>query len=317
MSKAKNWVFTLNNYDGLLDPSLWDRCLYCIYQEEIGDNGTPHLQGFMQYSSRVTMPFLARLSGLEQAHFEVANGSPESNIHYCSKPLPGCACEKCVLAISLGGPYVYGEVSGVTQGKRTDLSRLQAALDSGAPLPEIYRSHFSTMSRVEKFAINYRRITTAPRNFATQVWVLCGAPGTGKTRTAWLLASSLGSVYNVPMQKQSGLYWDDYGGQDCVILDEFGGDRCTPKFFNQLCDRYPFTVPIHGGGGHQFVSRYVFLTTNYPPRQWWPNAQAASVGALLRRICGVLKFFRSPPPPPGTLPRAAEGVSFSYFYRPG
>jgi len=306
MSRAKNWCFTLNNYESLLDPGLFG-CSFCVYQEELSASGTPHLQGYVQFPKRVTLAYVRLLDGLAGAHWEAAGGTPAENEHYCTKPVPGCTCHDCVTNIRLGGPYHFGQISRDGQGTRSDLRALQAALDANEPIRDLYHSHFATMARVEKFAINYRRISRPPRDWPMTVFVLVGAPKTGKTRTAWKLASMLGTVFNVPFAKASGLYWDDYDGETSVIIDEFDGSRMSPKFFNLLTDRYPVSVQVHGGAGHQFVSRYVFITSNIPPRQWWPNAQIASVGALFRRITVLLKFFRTPPPP--VPPRRILGYS--------
>lgn len=97
--QARNWTFTLNNYEGLLDIALFSDCTYSIYQEEVGESGTPHLQGYLQFSCRKRLAFLRDLVGLEGAHFEVARGTPEENKVYCSKDEG-----------RLGGPYESGEM---------------------------------------------------------------------------------------------------------------------------------------------------------------------------------------------------------------
>lgn len=44
---SRNWVFTLNNPEGLL-PFIESDMRYLVYQEEVGDNGTYHLQVFKE-----------------------------------------------------------------------------------------------------------------------------------------------------------------------------------------------------------------------------------------------------------------------------
>lgn len=99
MSKAKQWCFTLNNYKELLDPSLFPSCTFCVYQEEVGESGTPHLQGFLQFCDRVSLPFVRDLPGLDGAHFEIVRGSAKQNVAYVTKA-DG----------RLGGPYEFGEI---------------------------------------------------------------------------------------------------------------------------------------------------------------------------------------------------------------
>lgn len=54
-SNAVNWCFTINNPEGLLDFDTLPPHKYCVYQEEIGENGTLHFQGYViiaLYSNR-------------------------------------------------------------------------------------------------------------------------------------------------------------------------------------------------------------------------------------------------------------------------
>jgi len=75
MSRFRNWVFTLNNPDGLLTPDLdWvvdDPVHFLAYQLEVGDSGTEHFQGYLELSRPCTMAVVAALPGLYGAHFEV------------------------------------------------------------------------------------------------------------------------------------------------------------------------------------------------------------------------------------------------------
>jgi len=280
MSRAKRWCFTLNNYSSLLDPSDWELCTYAIYQEEIGDSGTAHLQGYVEFSAPRTLATVRSLTGLDGAHFEVSRGSPAQNQEYCSKP-----------DASIGGPYEFGVVS-MGQGSRSDLVVVRDAIREGASVADLYESHFENFVRFERAFLNFKRFCSPKRDFKTVVFLLVGTPGTGKTRTAYNLMRMLGDYYVVPHPKGSGVYFDGYVGQVSCLIDEMDGNFCTPTFFNQLCDQYECSVPVHLSGGCQFVSKYLFITTNFHPKYWWKKH--AALASCMRRIDVMWKFIPLP-----------------------
>ncbi|AKV62300.1 putative replication initiation protein [Otevirus soksuewis] len=88
-SAVKRWCFTLNNYtdadcEALKEKLTTDTCSRAIVGKEKGENGTPHLQGFVSLKTR------KRLSAMKtflspRYHFEQAKGTDEQNTEYCSK----------------------------------------------------------------------------------------------------------------------------------------------------------------------------------------------------------------------------------------
>lgn len=91
MSYQKNWCFTLNNYseDDLekyenLGQQTSTTIQYLIYGKEVGENGTPHLQGFVQFKKRLRIRQVKDYLG-SRVHVEPANGTPAQNQVYCQK----------------------------------------------------------------------------------------------------------------------------------------------------------------------------------------------------------------------------------------
>lgn len=87
MGGARHWCFTYNNYtdEGIERiNTVYDngQAVYIIYGKEVGENGTPHLQGF------VTMLTRTKLSAMQAAfgpfHFEIARTIKQA-IAYCKK----------------------------------------------------------------------------------------------------------------------------------------------------------------------------------------------------------------------------------------
>ena len=54
-----------------------------IYGYEVGEQGTPHIQGYVKFKNQVR--FSTMKNKLPRAHIEKARGDPDSNYRYCSK----------------------------------------------------------------------------------------------------------------------------------------------------------------------------------------------------------------------------------------
>jgi len=86
ISPSIRWCFTLNNYteneySSIIDIFKIKSKLYII-GNEIGESKTPHLQGYVEFKTKV------RPMGLfehKRIHWEKAKGNKEQNIEYCSK----------------------------------------------------------------------------------------------------------------------------------------------------------------------------------------------------------------------------------------
>lgn len=96
---SKRFCFTLNNYSKSDIEQIIKICgskYSYIFETELGENGTPHLQGYIEYKlnkqhntttkNKDSGRFRAReLFGMPSIHFETCKGSREQNIKYCSK----------------------------------------------------------------------------------------------------------------------------------------------------------------------------------------------------------------------------------------
>ncbi|ALE29693.1 replication associated protein [Lake Sarah-associated circular virus-28] len=85
-SQYKAWCYTFNNYS---DADV-ERLKGCkdgievhVFGKEVGDSGTPHLQGFIKFQSRKRAMFVKQLIG-GNAHVEYAK-FPDAAIEYCKK----------------------------------------------------------------------------------------------------------------------------------------------------------------------------------------------------------------------------------------
>ncbi len=87
LSKTRNWCFTLNNYtkkdiDTIYDEKLKLNLKQFCFQEEKGENETPHLQGTLAYKNAISFNTMKKL--LPTAHWERCKNLKKS-LTYCSK----------------------------------------------------------------------------------------------------------------------------------------------------------------------------------------------------------------------------------------
>ena len=131
MSIGKYWCFTLNNYTEDDDPLKWP-CQYVVYQKELSETGTPHMQGYMEFNTNKRISALKKIHGT--AHWERRNGTQEQAIAYCkpdkNKPENGGQNDATYVA----GPWEAGAKKVSEQGKRNDLvEACQAVKECGIP----------------------------------------------------------------------------------------------------------------------------------------------------------------------------------------
>lgn len=86
ISASSYWCFTLNNPTEAHKKSLIDKLndLKCkfIIGNETGENGTPHLQGYIESPKKIRP---IETFEIKEIHWEKRKGSREDNIKYCSK----------------------------------------------------------------------------------------------------------------------------------------------------------------------------------------------------------------------------------------
>lgn len=143
MSRGKNWCFTLNNYseddcERLQNLVGTYECVYVIFGKEVGESGTPHLQGFISFSKRTYLTEVKKRVS-ERCHLELARMVPES-IEYCRKE---------------GDFFEDGSIP-VGQGKRSDIDDFKNDVKSGMlNHKEIREKHSVVYAKYKGFVMEY------------------------------------------------------------------------------------------------------------------------------------------------------------------
>ncbi len=85
MSQYRNYVFTLNNYTTVQVEIIKTlKVKYLIFGYEVGSNGTPHLQGYVELMKRKTLKSIKKFMGCNP-HIEKRKGTAKQAIDYCMK----------------------------------------------------------------------------------------------------------------------------------------------------------------------------------------------------------------------------------------
>lgn len=86
ISPAKRWCFTLNNYTddeiSSIVPVFEEYCSLGGFSKEVGDSGTPHLQGYVEFINKKRPKSLL---SIDRIHWEKAKGSKKDNLSYITK----------------------------------------------------------------------------------------------------------------------------------------------------------------------------------------------------------------------------------------
>jgi len=281
--KAYRWSWTLNhptqteiqtlmNLTKLTSQELQTIGItYLIAGKETGSQGTFHLQGYTEFSSRMRMSAVKTTLQLDRLHLENSKGTGPQNKEYCSKDGD--------LLLEIGSLKPTG--GGNTRASILDdrLTSLKNVLDDGGKLEDCWEQDFSAMVRYGRGIYEYAMLKGVTRT-PPKVTVLTGSPGTGKTfycyEHARLFAEN--DIWSYPGQG----WFDGYSGQKCALFDDYRGDLPLELFLKVL-DRYPIRVPVKGGF-RNWNPIWIFITSNVDWDSWYPNVFGDCRMAIRRRI---------------------------------
>jgi hypothetical protein len=265
---STNWLFTLNNPTADFKPEIaWqDHYTFLIYQKEKGEEGTEHLQGYCIMKKKVRLSAMKKICG--KSHWEIRKGNHLQAKTYCSKE-----------ETRVSGPYQFG--TEPAQGKRSDLDAVKEDIDAGHSMLTIAQNHFGPYIKYYKGFEKYCTLSAKPRNFKTEVYVVWGPTGTGKSY--WCNEQSPDAYWFFPQKE--GKWFDNYDGIADIIIDEFYGSVPHSALLRYL-DRYKCHVETKGGGVN-FAPKRIFITSNSHPYDWYKN-YTDKYPTLRRRFSQIL-----------------------------
>lgn len=268
--QLRNCVFTVNNYTDKKENDIKKLavayCSYMVYGKEVGESGTPHLQGYLELDKRMAFNKLRKLIG---GHIEARRGTQEQAITYCLKD------------VKVDNPaWTFGEKK--CQGLRTDIGELKEDIASGEfttqELMEKHEPAWKYGRAMSKYqALIDKQNTKAFRN--VKVHVIWGKTGTGKSRYC---REQDPDLYAVPVPNGGNLWFDGYDGEKTLLLDDFYGWIKYGQLL-RLLDGYQQLLPVKGGFTYAKWTT-IYITSNSEPDRWYERGLTP---ALKRRLSSV------------------------------
>lgn len=291
--RYRNWVFTINNPDKYVSQDLfsedndakqivdyttkeWDeiksRSTYILCQLERGENGTPHLQGYIELKNA------SRLSTLKvclpTAHLEPRRGTQKEAIDYCTKSDTREA-----------GPFHWGEKR--SQGARSDIKEIVDLTMQGKTLLEIISEYPHALQFINQIEKLQSRIKPAKRELPRIIW-LWGPSGAGKTKAAWEIFSD--AYLFVESTKGTTQWFEGYGGEKNFIWDEFSG-AFPFRSLLQLIDVHPYRAQIKGSSCPINACNFIITSNSCPESFYSEELDRSPLERRLREWALVGRYF--------------------------
>uniref|UniRef100_A0A345MQF6 Replication-associated protein n=1 Tax=Cressdnaviricota sp. TaxID=2748378 RepID=A0A345MQF6_9VIRU len=237
----------------------------CGQKEAGGTSGYLHWQFCCAFAKKASLATVRGLFG-RSVHAELSRSELASV--YCTKE-----------ESRVEGPWEWG-CKPIRRNAKTDWEQVWNACKSGDldAIPASIR------------VVSYRTIRAIASDFSPcpgmvrEVFVFWGPTGTGKSRRAW----DEGGVDSYPKDPRSK-FWDGYGDQQNVIMDEFRGmmkltiGGIDIAHLLRWFDRYPCRVEVKGSS-RPLVATKIWITSNLNPEMWYPELDYSTQQALIRRL---------------------------------
>lgn len=278
---SRYWFFTENN--PVLSAEAYGQHFqssrqfgFLVFQEETGENGTRHFQGYLGLRRERPLAFVRR-NYSERAHWERRRGTHAEAIAYVTKE-----------DTRTGGPFTFGEVpEAADQGVRSDLAAAIGSLRTGG-LKRVAEEHPEQFVRFHRGLSVLTRYLPPPERPLPNVYLYYGPSGTGKTRTAIERSEAMGldwhkqtpfAKFHTGIEREPPVY----------ILDEFTG-WWPLDYLLTFLDRYRLLLETKFGECY-LMAEYIYITTNRHPGTWYDYTnRATQYAAIARRITGVVIF---------------------------
>jgi hypothetical protein len=258
--KARYWLLTIPANDYTVPAELPSPLVWLRGQKEIGnETNYEHWQLFASYSRQVRLGQLKKDFG-QTVHAEPSRSqAAEAYVFKDDTAVEGSRFELGTKPLKRNSGNDWEAIRDCA--KRGQLDDIPA---------DVYVRNYSALKRI---AVDHLQ----PSPIERTVYVFWGPTGTGKSRRAWEEAT-LDAYPKDPLSK----FWDGYNGQEHVVIDEFRGVVSISHILRWF-DRYPVMVEVKGSST-ALKAKTIWITSNLHPNDWYPDLDAPTKEALLRRL---------------------------------
>lgn len=253
--RSRSWCFTLNNYTDEEVERLQSEALktqYLVFGREVGDKGTPHLQGYVYFEHKKSFKQLKAFIG-KRAHIEITRGSFLANIRYCSKEDPE--------PFTHGTPPATAQEKGrLTKERYAKLWKDAVSGDLSQIDPQRKIQHYRTLKQIGQDALDM----SGTLEETTGHWIT-GSFGCGKSHLAR-------TTYPNAYIKTPDQWWDNYNGQETVIIEDMDPYHVALGYSLKIWgDKYSFPAPYKGGIYKAIRPQRIIITSQYLPSDIWTD----------------------------------------------
>lgn len=235
---------------------------YLVAGKEVGESGTPHLQGTVVFKSQHTLKSVIKL--LKGAHVEVCI-DVFGSIKYCMKEGD---------FIEVGIPPRSKKEQGELEKSRWRDARVAAEEGRFSDIPdELYVRYNSQFHAIRIRAVESR---VFPDNDVLDNHWYWGPSGSGKS-------SSARKSYPCAYLKTKNKWWNGYEAQDAVIIDDIDPSHevWIGAFLKEWSDHYQFQAEVKGSC-RVIRPKTIVVTSQYPIDGVFKDPE--TVAALKRRF---------------------------------
>lgn len=252
--------------------------------ERCPTTGLDHWQMYLRFANPMTARGIVDLvhEHWPDAHVEIARGSPQQNITYCTKQE------------SRADPYDFFETgSRPQQGARSDLKSVCDEIAAGMSVADVAHAYPSTYVRNYNGLQHLENMVKPPFEGERVVFVLFGETGAGKTRWAVDMCKRNDLTYafiNNPTTKAHVGWIEANSSTKVLIFDDFDERVWSETQILRLTDEYAVTAKS-SSGTFNCCHEVVIFTGRTHPSTWTDWRQLDAFMRRVQRGGGCYQFY--------------------------